>query len=196
MPYSNGGGLPPRYPPYPGGTPGGGGSGGGGGSSGGGGGTSGPTSYIPLSNGGVFARSKAALFPVYNAADARCEFMAFDPTQVNDDQANASFYAFRVEEITPYRTPSIKRVIISYRDLGQVTITVTLAGCNDNQEVVSRNKTAILGNKDPTGKILTQKVDIFLSAMDQQLSISRAAGAGPLAITKVWPVVAVEDVKL
>jgi hypothetical protein len=150
----------------------------------------------PLSTGGVFAQSKAALFPVLNATDNRSEFMAFDPTQGFDDDENDSSYTFRVEDIGPYRTPTVRRVILSYTDLGEVEIGLTLTGTNDLQEVVSKSATITLGNNPATNKILTQKVDLMLTAMNQQLSIERAAGAGPLSLTKVWMIGEVEEVKI
>jgi hypothetical protein len=180
----------PRFPPYPGGTP----TGGGGGTPSSGPGA--PSAYVPLSNGGVFARSKATLFPVYNASDNRCEFMAFDPAQGNNDAVNPSSYNFRVEEIAPYRTPTIRKVILSYFDLGEVELTLTLTGCNDLQEVVSKSATATLGNDPATNGILTQKVDMQLTAMNQQLNITRAANAGPLSLIKATLVGEYEENKL
>lgn len=197
MPYSNGGGLPPRYPPYPGGTP-----GGGGGSGGGGGTSTAPSSYIPLSNGGVFAKSKASLFPCFNATDNRTEFMAFDPTQGYNDENNGSSYSFRVEDFT-YRTPTIRRVVISYTDLGQVEATLTMTGANDKQQLVSKETPLTLGNDPPkidpiTGQnaLLTQKVDFIFTAMNPQCTISKEANAGPLSLIKVTLIGEVEEAKI
>jgi hypothetical protein len=144
----------------------------------------------------VFARSKATLFPVFNSADDRCEFMAFDPTQSNNDELNESSYTFRVEDFGPFKTPTVRRVILSYLDLGEVTLTLTLTGCNDNQEVVSEDTEITIGNNPPTNAILTQKVDLQLTAMNQQLNIYRAPDAGPMSLTKVWLIGEVEEVKL
>jgi hypothetical protein len=193
MPYSNGGNRPPRNPPYPGGAPGGGGSGGG---SSPGSGAGAPNVYVNISNGGVFAMSKAALFPVINSLDGRCEFMAFDVGAVPDDQNNDSAYTFKVEDVQPFRQPTIRRVLISYLDLGKVTITVTISVTNDDQEVETFPKQVTLGNNPPTNRIMTQKVDIVATGMNQQLSITREAGAGPLSISKVLMVGEVEEVKL
>jgi hypothetical protein len=180
--------IPPRVPPYPGGTPGGGQTPGTG--------SGAPNTYVPQSNGGVFAASKASLFPVFNATDNRCEFMAFDPTQGYNDTVNPSSYNFRVEEVAPYRTPTVRRVILSYIDLGVVAITLTLTGCNDQQAVVSKSAQITIGNNPATGAILTQKVDLQLTAMNQQLNVERAAGAGPLSLAKVWLIGESEEVKL
>ena len=179
--------ISPRIPPYPGGTP----------QIPTGGNLPGtPSVYVPPSNGGVLATSKMALFPCFNATENQSQFMAFDPTQGFNDMVNPSSYNFKVEEVQPYRTPTVRRVIVSYTDLGQVTVVFTMTGCNDLQQVVSVSKSQVLGNEEPTNGILTQKVDISLTAMNQQLNISRAANAGPLSITKVWIIGEYEEVKL
>lgn len=179
--------IPQRYPPYPGGVP----------QTPSGGNLPGaPSVYVPLSNGGVFAQSKMTLFPCFNASDNQSQFMAFDPTQGFDDPVNSSSYNFRVEDFLPYRTATVRRIIVSYTDLGQVSAVFTLTGCNDNQAVVTNNVTKVLGNQVPTQAILTAAVDLMLTAMNQQLNISRGAGAGPLSITKVWLIGEVEEVKL
>lgn len=176
-----------RVPPYPGGIP----------QIPGGGNLPGaPTVYVPQSNGGVFGVAKMALFPCFNATDNACEFMAFDPTQGFDDEVNPSSYNFRVEDFLPYRTATVRRIIVTYTDLGQVEAVFTLTGCNDDQKVVTQSAAITLGNQTPTQAILTQKIDLMLTAMNQQLNISRAAGAGPLSITKVWLIGEVEEVKL
>ena len=137
-----------------------------------------------------------ALFPCFNGSTNQSEFMAFDPTQGFNDTVNPSSYNFRVEDFLPYRTATIRRVIVTYTDLGQVTAVFTLTGCNDNGDVVDDSTTKVLGNKTPTQAILTLAVDLLLTAMNQQLNISRAADAGALSLTKVWLIGEVEEVKL
>ncbi len=177
----------PRVPPYPGGIP----------QIPSGGNLPGaPTTFLPQSNGGVFASKKMALFPCFNASDNTSEFMGFDPTQGFDDPVNPSSYNFRVEDFLPYRTATVRRIIVTYTDLGQVTAVFTLTGCNDNGAVVSISAAKVLGNEIPTQAILTLSVDLLLTAMNQQLNISRAADAGPLSLTKVWLIGEVEEVKL
>lgn len=176
-----------RVPPYPGGVP----------QIPSGGNLPGaPSVYLPQSNGGVFATKKMALFPCFNALNNESEFMAFDPTQGFNDLVNPSSYNFRVEDFLPYRTATVRRIILTYTDLGQVSAVLTLTGCNDNQEVVSNSVTKVLGNETPTQAILTVAIDLMLTAMNQQLNISRANAAGPLSITKVWLIGEVEEVKL
>jgi hypothetical protein len=72
-----------------------------------------------------------------------------------------------------------------FTDLGQVTATWTMKGVNESQNVVSIAKAIKVGNVIPTGKIMAVCISFGLTAMNQQLSVSRAPNAGPLSIVKV-----------
>ena len=133
----------------------------------------------PPSNGGVTAFQRIALFPVAQG------LYAFDPGAGFDDAVDGSSYTYRVEEIAVGRKPTVSRLFVTYLDLGEVTVTFTLVACQDDQTVVTNSATVVLGNATPTGNYLTREVDLPLSGMNMQLSWSRAAGAGPLAIAKI-----------
>ena len=147
----------------------------------------------PPSNGGVTAFQRIALFPVAQG------LFAFDPGNWIgvpagvtappgagfDDAVDGSSYTYRVEEIAVGRKPTVSRLFVTYLDLGQVTVTFTLVACQDDQTVVTNSATVVLGNATPTGNYLTREVDLPLSGMNMQLSWSRAASAGPLAIAKI-----------
>ena len=94
--------------------------------------------------------------------------------------------------------PTIRNAIVTYRDLGQVQSIWTLSGINDalvsandqrvtfNQQIaVATTVVVAWGNANPTGKLMTCKIDINLTPMNQQLTITRNAGMGPLSISKV-----------
>ncbi len=83
------------------------------------------------------------------------------------------------------RTPTISRVIISYRNLGVATITVTLTGTDDSGEVVTSTQEITIGTVGASGRITTILTGIALTAQNLQLTVTRAAGAGPVSITKV-----------
>lgn len=146
------------------------------------------------SNGGVTAYQRIALFPVTTG------FYAFDPgnwlgllpgetgapTQAGfNDQVDGSSYTYRVEEIAVGRKPTVSRLFVTYVDRGQISVTFTLTACQDDQTVVTNSTTVVLGNVTPTFALLTKEVDLPLSGMNMQLSWSRAAGAGELAIAKI-----------
>lgn len=154
------------------------------------------------SNGGVSQTSRVTLYPMLNAQTGIVSFFSFDPNNGYNDPAASSFYTFKVEEVIQGRTPTISRVVVSYRDLGQVSAVFTLTGTNDAQQVVGgltgngSMQVVQLGNALPTGKIMTVLIGISLTAQNIQLMVTRAAGAGPLSITKILMCGRVENAEL
>ena len=185
---------PPTGPPYP---------------KGGGGST--PTAgtrssgfvNIPVSNGGVFAQAQIALYPCFNINTQQVEFHAWDPTQGFNDPLASSEYFWRYEQIPGiqgssggYRSPTIRRLIVTYRDLGQVTTTWTITGSNDLGQVVSKSVGVSWGNKVPTLRLMTTKVDIMFTCIMPQISVFRDKNAGPLSIAQMFPVGTVEETQV
>ncbi len=118
----------------------------------------------------------------------------FDPTNF-DDPATGSSYSYRVEDVGRLRTPTIRRIGLIYRDLGSVTLTFTLTGSNDSGQPVSASTTATFGG-NADSKLYVKLVDLTLTAQLLQLSISRAAGGGPMALCSVSLIGEVEEVTL
>lgn len=113
-------------------------------------------------------------------------FYSFDPTTGFNDPASSSAHSYRVEEVIAGRTPTISRIIVTYRDLGPVQVLFTLSGTNDAQQLVTPVQQIVpLGNRVPTGKLMTKLIGMQLSAQNLQLTIFRPAGSGPLSISKV-----------
>jgi len=113
-----------------------------------------------------------------------------------NDPIQGSSYAYRIEDVDINRYPTVRRVILTYRDLGKATITVTLTGTNDNAQIVSNSVTIFIGNTVPTNTLITRLVDLTLSAFRPQLSISRAANGGPVSITRATILGESEEVTL
>ena len=132
------------------------------------------------SNGGITAFERIGLYPMSDG-----NLWAFDPNSGYNDPLDGSSYFWRVEEIAVGRKPTISRIFCTYRDLGQVTTVWTLTAVDDSQKVVTNSATRVLGNTVPTGYLMTAEIDLPLSGMNMQLSVSRKAGAGPLSIAKV-----------
>jgi len=133
------------------------------------------------SNGGVTAFERIGLYPMSDG-----NLYAFDPNSGYNDPIDGCSYFWRVEEIAVGRKPTIDRLFVTYRDLGQVTTTWTLTAVDDSQKVVTQSATAVLGNATPTGYLMTQQIFIpVISGMNMQLSVYKAAGAGSLSISKV-----------
>lgn len=146
---------------------------------------------MPQSNGGVATTARLTLYPMLNPNTGAVAFYAFDPAGGYDDPNASSFYNFKVEDVIPGRTPTISRIIVTYRDLGQCTAVFFLTGTNDAQQVVGgitgngSMQAVSLGNTLATGRLMTKVVGITLTAQNMQLTAIRAAGAGPLSIAKV-----------
>jgi hypothetical protein len=146
------------------------------------------------SNGGISQSSRISSCPMVNAVTGLAGLYTFDPTLGYNDPTNPANYFFRVEEVVPGKTPTVSKLIVVYRDLGLVTVTFTLTGTNDLQQIVSASTTVILGNLLPTGRITTRNdIGLTLTAQNLQLSLSRAPGAGNLALVKLIMVGTVEN---
>ena len=139
------------------------------------------------SNGGVSSNSRIAAYPMINAITGAAGLYAFDPSTGYNDLANPSNYFYRMEEIIPGKTPTVNHIVVSYRDLGLVTVTFNITATNDLQQVIS-NTTGplVLGNKVATGRIMCRNdIGLTITGQNIQLSWTRAPGAGSLSIIKV-----------
>jgi hypothetical protein len=141
---------------------------------------------MAASNGGTSAPLALFLLPI------GASFYQFDVTNFNDLN-QGSFYFWKVEEVIAGRTATCSRPIITYRDLGVATISVTLSGSvvdqadqtGKAQTDVSVTTPLVIGSIAATQKLYTVLVGLELTAMNLQLSITRAANAGPVSIVKV-----------
>lgn len=119
------------------------------------------------------------------SAEGATDMFTFDVTNFNDTQS-AGFYTWKMEDVMAGRTPTIREVYVSYRDLGKAQVTFTLTGTNDLQEIVSETVTLEIGNVSPTGRIMTVNSGIpSLTGQNLQLRMDRAANGGPVSITKI-----------
>jgi hypothetical protein len=133
---------------------------------------------------------------MFNVNSDMVEFRAYDPTQGFNDPNSASLYFWRYEQIRPYRQATIRRLMLTYRDLGQVSVTFSITGSTDQGQVISASTTLGFGNKVPTNRLLTTPVDILLTCIMPQVSVFRDKGAGPLSIVQLVPVGVVEETEL
>jgi len=146
---------------------------------------------MPASNGGTAAPLNMILIPatVFSGGFQGAMY-TFDPTNFNDPNS-ASFYDFKVEDVIAGRTPTISRVIISYRDFGVASIFVNLSGVigikdsNQPNTPVNASATLSIGSVAATEIICTVIWGITLSAANLQFSVVRPANAGQVSITKV-----------
>lgn len=133
------------------------------------------------SNGGTSQPLNLFLIPAqdFNAA----VIWTLDPTNF-DDPGLGGFYNFKVEDVIAGRTPTVSRVIISYRNLGVATFTIALTGTDDNGDTVTNSTSVTVGTVAATRRIASKVIGLALTGQNLQGSISRIPGSGPLSITK------------
>jgi hypothetical protein len=134
------------------------------------------------SNGGTLSPLNLFLIPAQDFLDS--VMWTLDPTNF-DDPGLGGFYFWKTEDVIAGRIPKVSRVIISYRDIGVATFTITITGTNEEGKVVSNTTSTTVGTTSQSGKIATKIVGLLLRAQNLQVSISRNPGSGPLSITKV-----------
>jgi len=136
--------------------------------------------------GGVSQNSRLSLFPMFNPYTGQVGFYAFDPSKGFNDPTDGSYYNWKVEDVITGRTPTIGRLIVTYRDLGPVQVVWTLTGMNDAglPQTVS-TPTMTLGTPAMTQRLVTILIGLQLTAQNLQLSVQRAAGAGAISIVRV-----------
>lgn len=181
----------------PGGTGGGGGNPrppAGGGSAGSGSGGAASQGAVNLANlpttGGLVGYQINLLFPIVDGAGNNMIYV-MDSTNFNTEEDIE--YDFKVEEFEPGNEATIHRVLLRYRDLGQVTFTLAAVSADkpnvDTTKAIGNAQVITIGNNGPnntpTGKIHTFKASVKVTTEAPQLKIFRRASQGPLAITKV-----------
>jgi hypothetical protein len=141
--------------------------------------------FVPLSNGGVFGGVAQAFYPCQSLLDGSTWYYTFDPTQGFNDPNSPSQYFWRTEQMKAYRNPTIHNLLVTYRDLGPVTVTFTIAGGDDNGNPISQSAPVTWGNNPSTKKLYTTQVNILFTGQNPQLSVLRQPGAGCLSIVSV-----------
>lgn len=135
-------------------------------------------------NGGISATVQFLLIPMQDSYSAIQSVGIFDPTKFNDDTLPSSL-SFKAEDIVPGRVPTVRRVVLTYRDFGPATITMFITVSSLNGVVQSMSSGPIqLGNTNPTFTLLTKLVDMTITGFRPQLSIFRDKNAGPVSIVQ------------
>jgi len=122
------------------------------------------------------------LIPILNLKSSTNGIGIFD-TNNFDDKLQGSSHSFKVEDIIAERQPTVRRVILTYRDLGPAAIIVTINGSDDNGTLTQVSTPLIkIGSATASGKLITKFVDITYTGFRPQLTIIRAPGGGPVSI--------------
>jgi hypothetical protein len=178
-------------PTYP---PGGGGGGGGGKPGGGSGGT--VSTFVPFSENGGFAATAFVMFvPVQASTGGGGYISTFSPVSY-DDANDASSYSYRQEDIIPNRVPTVRRIAITYRNIGLATRTITVTAINDAGATVTATQTQQIGDTTADSTLRTIFYDLVVTGFRPQLTISRAAGGGPISIIRASMIGEVENASL
>lgn len=140
--------------------------------------------------GGLIGFQSNLLFPIVDGAGNN-KIYVMDSTNFNTEEDVE--YDFKVEEFEPGNEATIHRVLLRYRDLGQVTFTLAAVSADrpniDTTKQTGNAQVITIGNNGPnatpTGKIHTFKASVKVTTEAPQLKIFRRANQGPLVITKV-----------
>lgn len=172
------------------------GGGGGGGGAARTGGANNISSFVPfLENGGFQATAYLLFIPTETITGSNAYIGTFSPGSY-DDPVDGSTYSFRQEDVIPNRVPTVRRVVITYRNLGVCTLTVTVGAINDLGVAVIDSQTQQIGDTSADASLRTAFFDLTVTGFRPQLTISRAAGGGPFSIIRASMIGEVEDATL
>lgn len=102
-----------------------------------------------------------------------------------DDALDGASYTFKAEDILADRVPTVRRVVITYIDLGVARLDVRLTGVNDAGVAQIATTTVTIGTVAATGNLLTAYADLSLTSYRPQLTLIRGIAVGPIAISTV-----------
>ena len=100
-----------------------------------------------------------------------------------NDTVDSRAYIFRAEDILADRVPTVRRVIVTYIDLGVATVTATINGVDDTGALVTAAATVTLGTVGATGRLLTAFFDMGISCFRPQLTLTQAPNGGPYQLS-------------
>jgi hypothetical protein len=134
------------------------------------------------SNGGT--QQPLNLFLILGLDFNTAAIWTLDPTNF-DDLAIGGFYAWKVEDVIAGRTPTVGRIIISYRNFGVAKFTLALTGTDDSGNTVNNSTPVTVGTSAASGRICSKVIGLALTGQNLQVLVSRTPASGPLSITKV-----------
>lgn len=100
-----------------------------------------------------------------------------------NDAIDSRTYIFKAEDILADRVPTVRRVIITYVDLGVATVTATINGVDDSGALVTAAATVTLGTVGASGRLMTAFFDMGISCFRPQLTLSQAPNGGPFQLS-------------
>lgn len=146
-------------------------------------------------SGGLVGSGQIFGFFFVDSNTGKTYFSTFDPFDLNDAY-DGSFYQTKQEDVAIYRKPTVRGVVIVYRNLGLCSFKVTVSVMTDT---IAASKTANVqvGTSAADNSLMTLKVDFNnLSGERPQITIQKNASSGPLDIISMTLVMQVEDTTL
>lgn len=151
-----------------------------------------PAALPSNENGGISGSTWVLFLPSIDISGSLPHISYYDLTTytcggcpaANDDR-DGFRYSYRVEDIIPDQTPTVNRIILTYRDLGPTKLTFTLTASNDDGQVIHNSVEVQIGNVIPTGALLTRFVNLSITGFRPQLTITKRANVGPVCIVAV-----------
>jgi len=147
-------------------------------------------------NGGIGATVSYLMIPMRDLFAGTQSVGIFDTTNFNDDSLPSSV-TFKAEDVVSGRVPTVRRVMLTYRDLGQAKIVVTVFGCDDRGIPVSSTPvTKNIGNTTPTFSLYSTFIDMQFTGFRPQLQITRPANGGPVSLVQAVMIGTIERQQL
>jgi hypothetical protein len=137
------------------------------------------------SNGGTATPIGLALYPITLGGTLFGTPVIYYVNTANFNTDYVCYYDWKVEDVIPFRTPTTNCIIVTHRDLGLATVTFTLTATNDDGSVSTYAVPMTLGTAAASGRLITFRVPLTATGQNFQLSMTRAASAGPVSIVKI-----------
>ncbi len=137
------------------------------------------------STGGLYGQNNVLMAPYYHTLTGRFCFLYYDPNDFNCED-DCTYY-FRMEDVQAGRAIDVHKVYFQYRDLGAVKFTTTVTAtqydkATKTEKINTQSVSVTWGKGD--GKIHSYFVDLKVVGERPQLSVFRAANAGPLSFIR------------
>lgn len=148
---------------------------------------------VQLTTSGGLSGSKQVFgFPYKDFSTGKTYFCTFDPYNLNDTQ-DSSIYKTKQEDVSIYRKPTIRNVILVYRNRGLCVVTVTLSVMTLSMfNSFSCRKT--IGTVAADNTLMSAQFDFNnISGERPQITVQREANAGMLDIISLTMAGAIED---
>jgi hypothetical protein len=132
---------------------------------------------------GLVQAFRRELVPV-NSVSAGIVLAYFNETNFNDI-IDGRTYVFKAQDILADRVPTVRRVVITYIDLGVATVKATINSIDDTGALVTKSAVLTIGTVGATQRLMTAFFDLVVTGFRPQLTLSQVANGGPFQLSTV-----------